>query len=52
MNVEPPATIMKRIPKVLEHLSIEVVILAPERGMKYLPRGVVYGRLCTTVEVA
>ena len=52
MNVESPETIISRVRKALEHLKPESVILAPDCGMKYLPRDAANGKLRAMVEAA
>ena len=52
MNVESPEAIISRVKKALEHLKPENVILAPDCGMKYLPRDVANGKLRAMVEAA
>jgi 5-methyltetrahydropteroyltriglutamate--homocysteine methyltransferase len=52
MTVESPATIAARIRRALEHIAPEQVILAPDCGMKYLPREVAQGKLAAMVEAA
>ncbi|HEX9585606.1 MAG TPA: uroporphyrinogen decarboxylase family protein, partial [Gammaproteobacteria bacterium] len=52
MNVETPQTIVTRIRKALEFLSPGNVILAPDCGMKYLPREVADGKLRAMVTAA
>ncbi|MDX1514490.1 MAG: uroporphyrinogen decarboxylase family protein [Gammaproteobacteria bacterium] len=52
LNVESPETIVTRIRKALEYLAPEDVILAPDCGMKYLPRGVAEGKLRAMVTAA
>lgn len=52
LNVESPQTIVARIRKALEFLSPENVILAPDCGMKYLPREVAEGKLRAMVTAA
>ena len=52
MNVELPEAIISRVKKALEHLKPENVILAPDCGMKYLPRDVANGKLRAMVEAA
>ena len=41
-----------RIKRALEHVKPEQVILAPDCGMKYLPREVADGKLKSMVEAA
>jgi 5-methyltetrahydropteroyltriglutamate--homocysteine methyltransferase len=50
--VEPPETIAGRIRKALRYLKPEDVILAPDCGMKYLPREVADGKLRAMVAAA
>jgi 5-methyltetrahydropteroyltriglutamate--homocysteine methyltransferase len=52
MNVETPAVIGERIRRALKHVAPEQVILAPDCGMKYLPREVAQGKLAAMVEAA
>ncbi|HUR89727.1 MAG TPA: methionine synthase, partial [Ramlibacter sp.] len=52
MNVETPETIANRIRKALQHIKPEQVVLAPDCGMKYLPREVAQGKLRAMVEAA
>jgi 5-methyltetrahydropteroyltriglutamate--homocysteine methyltransferase len=44
-EVESPAVIADRIRSALEFVSPERLILAPDCGMKYLPRAVAFGKL-------
>ncbi|MBC5767941.1 uroporphyrinogen decarboxylase family protein [Ramlibacter albus] len=52
MNVETPDVVAGRIRKALKHIKPEQVILAPDCGMKYLPREVAQGKLKAMVEAA
>ncbi len=52
MKVETPQVIVERIRRALEHVPPERVILAPDCGMKYLPREVAQGKLESMVEAA
>ena len=52
MNVETPAVVADRIRRALKHVKPEQVILAPDCGMKYLPREVAQGKLKAMVEAA
>jgi 5-methyltetrahydropteroyltriglutamate--homocysteine methyltransferase len=52
MQVETPETVAGRIRRALEHVAPEQVILAPDCGMKYLPREVAQGKLVAMVEAA
>jgi 5-methyltetrahydropteroyltriglutamate--homocysteine methyltransferase len=51
-EVETAQTIAARIKKALQHVKPENVILAPDCGMKYLPREVAFGKLRSMVEAA
>ena len=52
MAVETPDVVAKRIRKALRYLRPEDVILAPDCGMKYLPRDVADGKLRSMVAAA
>ncbi|MCA1481942.1 uroporphyrinogen decarboxylase family protein, partial [Bradyrhizobium sp. NBAIM08] len=52
MNVETPEVVAARIRKALKHVRPEQVILAPDCGMKYLPREVAQGKLESMVQAA
>lgn len=52
MNVETPDVVADRIRRALPHVAAEDVILAPDCGMKYLPREVADGKLRAMVEAA
>jgi 5-methyltetrahydropteroyltriglutamate--homocysteine methyltransferase len=43
--VETPATVADRIRRALPHVPAERLIVAPDCGMKYLPRDVAFGKL-------
>ena len=45
MNVESPVLVASRIKRALQFIKPEQVILAPDCGMKYLPREVADGKL-------
>ena len=45
MNIETPETVAQRIREALGHLPPERLMLAPDCGMKYLPREVARGKL-------
>jgi 5-methyltetrahydropteroyltriglutamate--homocysteine methyltransferase len=51
-EVETAQTVAARITKALQHVKPENVILAPDCGMKYLPREVAFGKLRSMVEAA
>ena len=52
MTVETPAQVAARIRRALPYVAKERVILAPDCGMKYLPRDVALGKLKAMVEAA
>lgn len=52
MEVETPETVANRIHAALQYVEPECLILAPDCGMKYLPREVAFGKLCALVEGA
>jgi 5-methyltetrahydropteroyltriglutamate--homocysteine methyltransferase len=45
MNVEAPEMVAQRIRKALAHVPAESIIVAPDCGMKYLPREVAFGKM-------
>ena len=51
-HVETPETVVARIRRALAHVRPEQVILAPDCGMKYLPRELAFGKLRAMVEAA
>jgi len=52
MAVETPETVVQRVKRALPHVAKEDVILAPDCGMKYIPREVADGKLKAMVEGA
>ncbi|HEU5284692.1 MAG TPA: hypothetical protein VFU53_12820 [Burkholderiales bacterium] len=52
MAVETPDTVVARIKAALPYVRPENVILAPDCGMKYLPRQVAFGKMQAMVEAA
>ncbi|QIM47835.1 MULTISPECIES: uroporphyrinogen decarboxylase family protein [Alcaligenaceae] len=52
MTVETPELVAERVRKALKHIKPEQVILAPDCGMKYLPREVADGKLQAMVKAA
>jgi 5-methyltetrahydropteroyltriglutamate--homocysteine methyltransferase len=52
LRVETPDVIVARIKAALRHVPAENVILAPDCGMKYLPRDVAFGKLQAMVAAA
>ncbi|HEY1283540.1 MAG TPA: uroporphyrinogen decarboxylase family protein [Steroidobacteraceae bacterium] len=51
-KVESPATVAGRIRRALPHVNAADIIVAPDCGMKYLPRDVAVGKLRAMVEGA
>ena len=45
-RVEPAALVAERLRAALAHVDAEHLVAAPDCGMKYLPRGVAFGKLC------
>ena len=52
MKVETPAQVVARIKRALPFVRPENVIVAPDCGMKYLPREVAFGKMRAMVEAA
>jgi 5-methyltetrahydropteroyltriglutamate--homocysteine methyltransferase len=52
MTVETPEIVAERIKRALAHVPKENVIVAPDCGMKYLPRDVAFGKMKAMVEGA
>ncbi len=52
MTVETPEVVAARIRRALAYVPKENVILAPDCGMKYLPRGVALGKMQAMVAAA
>jgi 5-methyltetrahydropteroyltriglutamate--homocysteine methyltransferase len=51
-SIEPSEVIASRIDAALKHVPPERLILAPDCGMKYLPRETAFGKLKAMVEAA
>ena len=45
MTVEMPETVAGRIRRALPHIAAERIVVAPDCGLKYLPRDVAYGKM-------
>ena len=50
MKIETPETVAARIRRALPHASPERIVVAPDCGLKYLPREVAFGKMCAMVE--
>jgi 5-methyltetrahydropteroyltriglutamate--homocysteine methyltransferase len=51
-DVETPTVVAERIRRALEVIPAERLVVAPDCGMKYLPRERAYGKLAAMVEGA
>jgi 5-methyltetrahydropteroyltriglutamate--homocysteine methyltransferase len=51
-EVEPPQTVVARVKKAMAFVRAADIILAPDCGMKYLPRDVADGKMRSMVEAA
>jgi 5-methyltetrahydropteroyltriglutamate--homocysteine methyltransferase len=52
MTVETPATVAERIRRAMAYVPAERIVVAPDCGMKYLPRDVAFGKLKAMVDGA
>ena len=52
MTVETPETVAARIRRALPHVPAERIVVAPDCGLKYLPREVAFGKMQAMVEGA
>jgi 5-methyltetrahydropteroyltriglutamate--homocysteine methyltransferase len=52
LRVESPQEVAERVRRALPHVAKEDIILAPDCGMKYLPREVAFGKLKAMVAAA
>jgi 5-methyltetrahydropteroyltriglutamate--homocysteine methyltransferase len=52
VSVETPQKVVERVKRALPYVAKESVILAPDCGMKYLPREVAFGKMRAMVEAA
>jgi 5-methyltetrahydropteroyltriglutamate--homocysteine methyltransferase len=50
LSVETPAAVADRIRKALTVIAPERIVVAPDCGLKYLPRNVAYGKIQSMVE--
>src|SRR4029077_7554331 len=50
MTVETPETVAERIRRALAHVPANRVVVAPDCGMKYLPRAVAFGKMKAMAE--
>jgi 5-methyltetrahydropteroyltriglutamate--homocysteine methyltransferase len=50
MAIESPETVAARIRRALKHVPPQRIVVAPDCGMKYLPREVAFGKMRAMVE--
>ena len=51
-EVETPETVAARIRRALPHVPAERLVVAPDCGLKYLPRDVAFGKMKAMVDGA
>jgi 5-methyltetrahydropteroyltriglutamate--homocysteine methyltransferase len=52
LTVETPQQVLARVKRALAYVPKESILLAPDCGMKYLPREVAFGKMKAMVEAA
>jgi 5-methyltetrahydropteroyltriglutamate--homocysteine methyltransferase len=52
MTVETPAIVADRIRRALPYVDASKIVVAPDCGLKYLPRDVAFGKMRAMVEAA
>ena len=52
MTVETPAIVADRIRRALTHADANRIVVAPDCGLKYLPRDIAFGKMRAMVEGA
>jgi 5-methyltetrahydropteroyltriglutamate--homocysteine methyltransferase len=52
LTIEKPETVAARIRRALPHVAAERIVVAPDCGLKYLPRAVAFGKMQAMVEGA
>src|SRR5215472_15002777 len=50
MSIEAPEIVAMRIRRALPHVPAERIVVAPDCGLKYLPREIAYGKMRAMVE--
>jgi len=50
--VETPVEVAERIRSAIAFVPPERIVVAPDCGLKYLPRAIAYGKMCAMVEGA
>ncbi len=48
-EIETPGVVAARIERALPHVAAERIVVAPDCGLKYLPRDVAYRKICAMV---
>jgi 5-methyltetrahydropteroyltriglutamate--homocysteine methyltransferase len=51
-NIESPGVVAERIRRAVQHVDVSKIIVAPDCGLKYLPRTVAFGKMRAMVEGA
>ena len=51
-TIETPQVVADRLRRALAHVPADRVVVAPDCGMKYLPRAVAFGKMKAMVEGA
>jgi 5-methyltetrahydropteroyltriglutamate--homocysteine methyltransferase len=52
MTNEKPETVAARIRRALPYVLAQQIVVAPDCGLKYLPRDIAYGKMCAMVDGA
>ena len=52
LQVETPETVAERIRRALPYVPAEKIVVAPDCGLKYLPRDVAFGKMKAMVDGA
>ena len=52
MTIETPETVAARIRRAFAHVGAERIVVAPDCGLKYLPRDVAFGKIAAMVQGA
>jgi 5-methyltetrahydropteroyltriglutamate--homocysteine methyltransferase len=52
MTIETPQIVAGRIRRALDHVAAQRIVVAPDCGMKYLPRAVAFGKMTAMAEGA
>jgi 5-methyltetrahydropteroyltriglutamate--homocysteine methyltransferase len=50
--VEPPAIVADRIRRALAYVDAKKIVVAPDCGLKYLPRDIAFAKMQSMVEGA